>query len=304
MAPKSIEAYWQEVGRGGRDGDMAEGFCIYSANDLRRAVMFANQGNATEQVKAVQIKKARQLFAFLDGLTCRRAGVRRYFGEENASVCGVCDICTEPPTSIDATEYAAKALSAVMRMDERFGRGRVIHHLLGKPPRDALDEEYASRTTFGIGAEQSEALWRRVIEHLLFEGVLDETEGERPTLSVSDAEAARAIFRKEREIRVREEAKAGRRSKEDRRSVRDSKRAARAGFAGADAQLFEALRAWRREAAAAAAVPPYVVFHDATLAAIVAAKPADVEALRKVAGVGEAKLERYGEAVLTIVRCQ
>src|SRR5262249_27626030 len=87
-SPKSIEAYWQEVGRGGRDGEPAEGFALYGPNDLRRAVMFANQSNATEQVKAVQIKKARQLYAFLDGLTCRRAGVRRYFGEENAEPCG------------------------------------------------------------------------------------------------------------------------------------------------------------------------------------------------------------------------
>ncbi|HRP11617.1 MAG TPA: RecQ family ATP-dependent DNA helicase, partial [Terricaulis sp.] len=125
-APKSIEAYWQEVGRGGRDGESAEGFCIYSANDLRRAIMFANQSNAGETVKAVQIKKARQLYAFLDGLTCRRAGVRRYFGEEGAEPCGACDVCTDPPVSLDATELAAKAISAVMRMDQRFGRGRVI----------------------------------------------------------------------------------------------------------------------------------------------------------------------------------
>lgn len=300
--PKSIEAYWQEVGRAGRDGESAEGIALYCAGDLRRALMFANQSNASETVKAVQIKKARQLFGFLDGLTCRRAGVRRYFGEDNVSACGVCDICTEPPASIDATEFAAKAISAVMRMDERFGRGRVIHHLLGKAPRDGLDEEYASRTTFGVGAEQSEVLWRRVIEHLLFEGVLDESEGERPTLCVSDADAARAIFRKEAVVRVREEARTGRRSKDERRAARDSKRSARAGFTGEDAKLFENLRAWRRQAAEAAGVPPYVIFHDATLAAIVEAKPGDLAALRKVAGIGEAKLERHGEAVLVLVR--
>jgi len=299
-SPKSIEAYWQEVGRGGRDGETAEGFCIYSAADLRRAIMFANQSNAGEQVRAVQIKKARQLFAYLDGLTCRRAGVRRYFGEENAEPCGVCDICTDPPVSIDATEMAAKAISAVMRMDQRFGRGRVVNHLLGKAA-DQLDEQYSSRTTFGIGADQHESVWRNVIEHLLFEGVLSEGDGERPTLSVGDDEAVRAIFRKERVIRMREAAKSTRRSKEERRASRDAKSAAKRDFQGEEAKLFEALRAWRRETAHANGVPPYVIFHDATLAAIVRAKPADMPALARVPGIGEAKLKRHGAELLAVV---
>jgi len=293
-APKSIEAYWQEVGRGGRDGESAEGFCIYSANDLRRAIMFANQSNAGETVKAVQIKKARQLYAFLDGLTCRRAGVRRYFGEEGAEPCGACDVCTDPPVSLDATELAAKAISAVMRMDQRFGRGRVIAHLLGKP-NDQLDQQYATRSTFGIGADQHESVWRNVIEHLLFEGVLSEGEDERPTLSIGDDEAVRAIFRKERAVRVREPAK--RRAKQERRA---GKGAAKTGLSGADAQLFEALRTWRRDTARAADVPPYVVFSDATLAAIAQSKPQDFVALGRVPGIGEAKLKRYGADVLAI----
>ncbi len=296
-APKSIEAYWQEVGRGGRDGESAEGFCIYSAGDLRRAIMFASQSNASETVKAVQIKKARQLYAFLDGLTCRRAGVRRYFGEENAAPCGACDICTDPPAAIDVSEFAAKAISAVMRMDQRFGRGRIVNHLIGKAS-DALDQQYAARSTFGIGADQHESAWRGVIEHLLFEGVLSEGEDERPTLSIGDEEAVRAIFRKERPVRMREAAK--RRSKEERRAARAAKGAAKAGFSGADEKLFEALRTWRRDTARAADVPPYVVFNDATLAAIVQSKPQDLIALGRVAGIGEAKLKRYGADVLAI----
>ena len=298
--PKSIEAYWQEVGRAGRDGETAEGIALYGAGDLRRALMFAGQSTASEQVKAVQVKKARQLFNFLDGLACRRAGVRRYFGEQNVETCGVCDICVDPPTSIDATELAAKAISAVMRMDQRFGRGRVVSHLLGKAS-DALDEQYAARTTFGIGKDTPESMWRAVIEHLLFEGVLSEEETERPTLRIGDDEAARAIFKKEIVIRMREAAKGGRRSKEERRATRDSKRGAQAGFSGDDAKLFEALRAWRREAAQALGVPPYVIFHDATLAAIIAAKPRDLAGLAGVAGIGEAKLKRHGAAVLELL---
>jgi len=299
-SPKSIEAYWQEVGRGGRDGESAEGIALYGPNDLRRAIMFANQSNATEQAKAVQVKKARQLYAFLDGLTCRRAGVRRYFGEDGAEPCGVCDICTEPPVSIDATDLAAKAISAVMRMEQRFGRVRVINHLLGRTG-DGLDEQYAARSTFGVGAETPEPVWRRVIEHLLFEGVLAEDDGDRPTLGVGDEDAVRAIFRKEREVRVREEAPKTRSSKEERRGARDAKRAARAGFQGEDAKVFEALRAWRRETASTAGVPPYVIFHDATLAAIVEAKPADLAALGRVSGIGDAKLKKHGNDVLAVL---
>ena len=299
-SPKSIEAYWQEVGRGGRDGETAEGFCIYSATDLRRAIMFANQSAASDQVKSIQIKKARQLFAFLDGLTCRRAGVRRYFGEEHVEPCGVCDVCTDPPVSIDATELAAKAISAVMRMDQRFGRGRVVGHLLGKA-NDEIDQRYADRTTFGIGADQPEALWRNVIEHLLFEGVLSEGDDERPTLAIGDEDAVRAIFKKERAVRVREAARTGRRSKEERRATRGAKDAVREGFKGEDAKLFDALKSWRRETANASAVPPYVIFHDATLAGIVRAKPADLVALGRVPGIGEAKLKKYGNEVLAVV---
>ncbi|MGD9981697.1 MAG: DNA helicase RecQ [Hyphomonadaceae bacterium] len=299
-SPKSIEAYWQEVGRGGRDGETAEGFCIYSASDLRRAIMFANQSNAGEQIKAVQIRKARQLFAFLDGLTCRRAGVRRYFGEENAEPCGVCDVCTDPPTSIDASEFAAKAISAVLRMDQRVGRGRVVGHLLGRTG-DGFDEQYASRSTFGIGADTPEPVWRNVIEHLLFEGVLSEGDDERPTLSIGDEAAVRAIFRKERAVRIREAAKPARRSKEERRAARAARGAAQAGFEGADATLFAALKAWRRETAHANGVPPYVIFHDATLAELVRVKPRDLAAISRVPGIGEAKLKRYGAEVLAVI---
>ena len=178
--PKSIEAYWQEIGRGGRDGDRAEGFALYGPGDLAWAL--CSPRNPTPRKRSRLCRRRRRGNCSIFSTACRagRAGVRRYFGEENVEPCGACDVCVDPPTSIDATEFAAKAISAVLRMDQRFGRGRVVHHLLGKPPRDGLDEQYATRTTFGIGAEQSEPVWRRVIEHLLFEGVLSEGDDERP----------------------------------------------------------------------------------------------------------------------------
>ncbi|MEZ6022903.1 MAG: HRDC domain-containing protein [Hyphomonadaceae bacterium] len=183
-----------------------------------------------------------------------------------------------------------------MRMDQRFGRGRVVDHLLGKPPRDSLDETYAARSTYGIGADQHESVWRNVIEHLLFEGVLSEGDSERPTLAIGDEDAVRAIFRKDRPVRMREAAKSTRRSKEERRAARG---AAKQGFEGEDAKLFEALRNWRRETANANGVPPYVIFHDATLAAIVEAKPKD-----RSLGPRQrhrAKLKRYGAELLAVV---
>jgi ATP-dependent DNA helicase RecQ len=296
-APKSIEAYWQEVGRAGRDGMPAEGFAFYGAGDLRRSLRFIADSGADPAVQAAQAKKARQLFAFLDGLTCRRAGVRRYFGEADVEDCGVCDVCHDPPASIDASEWASKAVAAVMRTDQRFGRTRVIAHLLGRTG-SPLDEQYASRTTFGIGADVPEPTWRAVFEQLLLDGILDEAgEDLRPTLRVADQDAVRALFRKELSVRIREPAKrTGRRTPEERRADR----AARKGVALNEIPLFSALRVWRRETAEEQKVPPYVVFHDATLAAIAAAKPATLDALAQVSGVGEAKLKRYGAAIIAL----
>jgi ATP-dependent DNA helicase RecQ len=302
--PKSIEAYWQEVGRAGRDGAPAEGIALYGAGDLRRSLMWANESVAAPEIKAVQIRKARQLFAFLDGLTCRRAGVRRYFGEADAEPCGVCDACLSPPASTDASELAAKALSAVMRMDQRFGRGRVIDHLLGKPARDSLDETYAARSTYGIGAETGETVWRAVIEQLLFDGVLSEgNDAMRPILSIGDEDAARAIFRKERSVRIREpQARKGRRTPEERRAAKGARQGTLAGLDEAGADLFDRLRQWRLGVAKEENVPPYVIFSNATLLEIAGDRPAEMRALSDVAGVGEKKLARYGAAILEIVR--
>jgi ATP-dependent DNA helicase RecQ len=297
-APRSIEAYWQEVGRAGRDGAPAEGIALYGAGDLRRSLRFIEDGNAEPAIKAAQARKSRQLFAFLDGMTCRRAGVRRYFGEENVEPCGVCDICLDPPASVDATEWAAKAISAVLRTDQRFGRARVIAHLMGRPAQNAADEAYASKSTYGIGADVDEAHWKAVFDQLLFDGMLVEGgEDMRPVLRVADDVATRAVFRKEREVRIREVTKrAGRRTPEERRAAR----AARKGVALNTSPLFTQLRAWRRETAEAQNVPPYVIFHDATLSAIADAKPKTLPELGRISGVGEAKLKRYGADVVAL----
>jgi ATP-dependent DNA helicase RecQ len=194
---------------------------------------------------------------------------------------------------------APKAISAVLRTDQRFGRARVIAHLMGRPAQNGADDAYAQKSTYGIGADVDEARWRAIFEQLLFDGVLMEAgEDMRPVLRIADEEAVRAIFRKERPVRIREAAqKKGRRSLEERRGDR----AARRGMTLNETPLFAALRAWRREVAEGQRVPPYVIFHDATLAAIADAKPATLAQLGDVSGVGEAKLKRYGAAVLAVV---
>ena len=298
--PASIEAYWQEVGRAGRDGAPAEGVSLYSAADMAWALRRIDEREVADEVKQVQVRKLRQLYALLDGVACRAAGVRRYFGETGAQPCGQCDLCVAPPDAADATLAAQKALSAVHRLGGRLGRGRVVDHLLGKTKDPSAFE--AGLSTFGVGGELSAAAWRDLMEQLLFEGLLREDPNDgRPLVGLGDAELVRAVYRGEQTVRMRRAASGG--AGEGRGGRTRKGRAAEALELGPDAQpLFEALRAWRREVAARQAVPPYVIFIDRTLAEIALARPRDLGALAEVGGVGQSKLDRYGETLLRLVR--
>jgi ATP-dependent DNA helicase RecQ len=297
--PDSIEAYWQEIGRAGRDGATAEGITLYSASDLAWSLRRIGSRDVDDAVKATQVRKLRQLYAMLDGVSCRAAAVRRYFGEAEVAACGQCDLCLEPPVAADATEPAQKVLSAVHRLGGRFGRGRVIDHLTGKTRDPASFETKLS--TFGIGRGVSPAGWRDLIEQLLFEGLLREDPNDgRPLIGLGDTAEVRAVYRGERRVSVRHmpaAAEAGGRGERERK-----RRGERLPVEPADAALFEALRAWRRERAAEQGVPPYVIFHDTTLIAIAGARPADEAALARISGVGVMKLARYAADVLRVVR--
>jgi ATP-dependent DNA helicase RecQ len=294
--PAAIEAYWQEVGRAGRDGEPAEGITLYGAADMAWAYRRLAERDVDDGVKQVQSRKVRQLYAMLDGVSCRAAAVRRYFGEVEVEPCGQCDICTGAVETQDATVAAQKALSAVHRLSGRFGRGRLVDHLLAKT-KDVSDWE-ASLSTWGIGQDLSAAQWKDLTEQLLFEGLLREDPNDgRPLVGLGDPDAVRAVFRGERPVAMRKAPEGG--EKPTRGRGRKSREAM--AISASDRPLFEALRAWRAAEAKAQHVPPYVIFHDRTLAEIAAVKPGSRAALARLNGVGEAKLAHYGEAVLEVV---
>jgi ATP-dependent DNA helicase RecQ len=253
-----------------------------------------------DEVKQVQRRKAYQLYALLDGAACRAAGVRRYFGETAVDRCGQCDLCLAPPSEVDATLPAQKALSAAQRLGGRCGRGRLVEHLLGKTKDPSAFE--ASLSTFGVGREFSPHGWRDLIDQLLFEGLLHEDPNDgRPLIGLGDPDEVRAVYRGDRKVALR---KAPEALDATTRSGRPRKRRGGAALEVAPEAmaLFEALRSWRREQAHAQHVPPYVIFHDATLAEIARERPSSAPLLAGINGVGEGKLARYGEAVLKVVR--
>jgi ATP-dependent DNA helicase RecQ len=246
-------------------------------------------------VRRGQARKLRQLYALLDGSGCRAAGVRRYFGETGVEACGQCDNCLEPPEAIDSTVAAQKTLAAAHRLGGRVGRGRIVDHLLGKTKDPSAEEK--SLSTFGIGGDLDQHGWRDLIDQLLFEGLLREDPNDgRPLIGLGEADAVRAVYRGERKVLTRK-ASTTAASTRQRRRGRESM-----ALAPEHQALFEALRAWRRQAAAEQGVPPYVIFQDRTLAEIALFRPATLGDLALANGVGQSKLDHYGQAVLKVVR--
>jgi ATP-dependent DNA helicase RecQ len=295
--PGSIEAYWQEVGRAGRDGAPAEGISLYSASDMAWALERIRRSGAAEPASAVQVQKVRQLYALFEGAACRAAAVRRYFGETAAEPCGQCDRCRAPLVGVEVTKAAQKALSAVHRMGGRFGRGRLVDHLLGRTK--GVSESEAAMSTYGVGQDMGVGAWRELIDQLMFEGLLAEVSNDgRPLITLADPEGVRAVYRGERRIVSQRPAggapKAPRAEKASRIDPAEA-------LAGPERALFEALRAWRREEASRQRLPPYFIFNNETLVDIALTRPRTAEALSAIDGVGQTKLDRYGAAVLEVV---
>jgi len=304
--PKNIEGYYQETGRAGRDGAPAEAWMAYGLADVVNQRRMIDDSVAGEDFKRIQRGKLDALLALAESHDCRRARLLGYFGEAHAgATCGNCDNCINPPRTWDATEAARKALSCIYRFRKHggigFGAGHLIDVLRGKHTDKTAQHGHEALSTFGIGADLSEAQWRGVLRQLLALGYV-QAEGEFNTLQL--APSARAVLKGDVAIVLREPREAPPRRK------RPGQRAA-AGSAvvppdvalsGAGEARFTALRQWRSAVAREHNLPAYVVFHDATLLQMAQRAPATLDALAVISGVGAKKLDAYGGAILRVLR--
>ncbi|WP_322754431.1 DNA helicase RecQ [Frankia sp. Cas3] len=295
--PKSVEGYYQETGRAGRDGLRSTAWLAYGLQDVvqLRRLIDGSEGDAAHRRRLSSHLDA--MLALCETVECRRVGLLAYFGQENTAACGNCDTCLQPQQTWDATVPAQKLLSAVLRLQrerrQKFGAGHIVDILLGRRTPKVGQHGHDSLTVFGIGTELSEAEWRGVVRQLLAQGLLA-VEGEHGTLVPTDESAE--VLRKQRTVAMRREPK--RLSRSAAAAPGKARRAAPADLPEEAVPVFERLRAWRGATAKEQGVPAYVIFHDATLREIAARVPSSLAALAEVNGVGENKLAKYGQQIL------
>ncbi|MBA4248667.1 MAG: DNA helicase RecQ [Microbacterium sp.] len=292
--PKSVEGYYQETGRAGRDGLPSTAWLAYGLQDVvqQRQMIDRSEGNAAYKRRMSQLLDA--MLALCETVECRRVQLLAYFGQPSTA-CGNCDTCLAPPESWDGTVPAQKLLSTIVRLErerrQRYGAGQLIDILLGKRTPRVEQLGHADLATFGIGTELGDQEWRGVVRQLLAQGLLAVHGDGYGTLVLTEASAA--VLSGTREVRLRREVA---------RPTRSARRAAPSDLPAAASSLFERLRAWRASTARALGAPAYVVFADATLRGIALTEPSTLDELATVSGVGAAKLEKFGDAVLAIVR--
>jgi ATP-dependent DNA helicase RecQ len=291
--PGSLEAFYQETGRAGRDGMPSETLLLYGVSDVVSRRNMIDQTNSPEDVKRIERGKLESLVSICETVSCRRQAILAHFGEVMAEPCGNCDNCLTPAATWDATTPARKALSAVLRTGQRFGAEHITDVLLGEATEKVVRFGHDKLPTFGIGTELDKKGWRAVIRQLIAQGYL-----------MADAEAfgglkttalTPPLLKGEITLMLREQptAKASR--------TRLSRAPVAVALAPAESGLFERLRAERSRLATEQNIPPFIIFHDTTLAAIAEAKPTSLEALAEIPGMGKTKLERYGQIVLQTV---
>ncbi|MEE4295224.1 MAG: DNA helicase RecQ [Wenzhouxiangella sp.] len=288
--PRSIEAYYQETGRAGRDGLPADAWLVYGLNDIVQIRQMQANSNAPDRQQRIERERLEALLAYCEHAGCRRPPLLSYFGEDHPGQCGQCDNCLNPPQTWDATEPARKALSCVYRTGQRYGAGHVIDVLLGNSTERIKALGHDCLSTFGIGSELDRKGWQSVLRQLLALGHLQPDPDGHGGLQLS--ERCRPVLKGERQIELRR----------DSAPTRRSRRSKTHEYVDTESMEWEALRQWRAETANREGVPPYVIFHDATLAEILSARPDSLEALSRISGVGKHKLEKHGKAVLDCVR--
>ena len=310
--PKSIEAYYQETGRAGRDSKPADAWMTYGLADIVQQRRMIDQSTGKDAYKRVSVGKLDALVGLCEATGCRRVRLLDYFGEASGGPnCGNCDNCLAPPSVRDGTVVAQKALSCVYRTGQRFGAGHLIDVLIGNSTERVAQYRHDQLSVFGVGAELNEKQWRTVIRQMVGLGHLQPDSEAFGALKLTTS--ARSVLKGEREVMLREETAAS----ATRKRVVKAKTARKGGATSSSASpsfvpagfeksgntnLLNVLRAWRKSMARERGVPAYVIFHDATLEGIASSRPKTHDQLRAVAGVGDKKLERYGDALLFLVR--
>ncbi|MEU8546584.1 DNA helicase RecQ [Streptomyces roseoverticillatus] len=300
--PKSVEGYYQETGRAGRDGLPSTAWLAYGLQDVvqQRKMIDGSEGDEAHRRRLASHLDA--MLALCETVECRRVQLLAYFGQESGP-CGNCDTCLTPAETWDGTIAAQKFLSAIYRLArerrQKFGAGQIIDILLGKKTAKVIQHDHDGLTVFGIGTELSMAQWRGVVRQLLAQGLLA-VEGEYGTLVLTNASGE--VLGGRREVRLRSEPERPTRTSTKSGSSGSTKRSAPADLPAEALPVFEALRAWRGATAKEQGVPAYVIFHDATLREIATASPTSLTELAGVSGVGESKLAKHGEKILELLK--
>jgi ATP-dependent DNA helicase RecQ len=294
--PKSLEAYYQETGRAGRDGLPAVAWMAHGAGDIPQLRRFIDDSGASEEQKRIEHGKLEALIAYSEASGCRRQVLLRHFGEGLAEPCNNCDGCLEPQQRSDCRVAAQKALSAVYRTGQRFGAAHVVDVLLGGNTERIRTLGHDQLSVYGIGKELDRGQWRALLRQLVSLGALVSPADAKGGLCFGPPELVQPLLKGERDLELVLPPPA----KEQRRRSAGSAGGASAAV-DADDPLLAALKTWRREQARDQGVPPYVVFHDRTLVELAAVRPGSLSELGSVSGIGTAKLERYGTALLEVL---